>query len=280
MNDDPHAAIATAAASLGIAPPPSPLLADSGVIRYHDHLNDRPGQKNGWYIVISNPDGTTGGTVGSHKLQVSCNWCTSSNRTFTPVEKAEFARKQAEARATAEADRLRRAAEAEAKAARLWPRSRPADPLHPYIVKKGVQTHRARQLGDSLVLDYRNSSGTITTLQFIAPDGQKRFLSGGIVSGSSYRFGPKITDTVICCEGWSTGATLHEATGYPVCVCGSAGNIGPVAVGIRELLPTVSIIIAGDGDPVGRQAAESAAELVNGIVCLPDFSGEVGDDGR
>lgn len=279
MNDDPHHAIITACGEIGTAPPES-LLVDGSVHRYHDRLNDRSGQKNGWYVAHHNPDGTTGGTVGSHKLQVSRNWCTAITHTFTPAEKAEFARKQAEARNKAEAERLRRQAEAEIKAARLHRRSTPLDPLHPYLVSKGVQPHRARQMGDSLVLDYRNIEGKITTLQFIAPDGAKRFLSGGTVAGSSHRFGPKITDAIICCEGWATGATLHEATGHPVCVCGSAGNMAPVAVGIREKYPSITIIVCGDADPVGSKAATDAAELVGGVVCLPDFSGEVIGNGN
>lgn len=279
MIDDPLATISAICEAISISPPDS-LLVDGLVHRYHDRLNDKRGVRNGWYFAIHNPDGTIGGTVGSHKLQLSRNWCTSITRTFTAAEKAEFARKQAAARARAEAKRLQRKAEAEKKAARLWSRSRPADLAHPYIIRKGVQAHRTRQMGDLLVLDYRDIGGRITTLQFISPDGGKRFLSGGAVAGSSHRFGPKITDAVICCEGWATGATLHEATGHPVCVCGSAGNLAPVAKGIREKYPTVSIIIAGDADPVGRKAATDAAEMVNGVVCLPDFSGEVTDHGR
>lgn len=272
MNDDPHRAIADACGEIGAAPPES-LLVDGCVHRYHDRLNDRPGHKNGWYVAHHNPDGTTGGTVGSHKLQVSRNWCTTITRAFTPAERSRFAKEQAEKRLKAEGERLRRHEEAAAKAVRLWRRSRPARPNHTYIIRKGIKPHRARQLGESIVLDYRTPCGIITTLQFIDGDGAKRFLSGGNVRGASHRFGPNITDTVICCEGWATGCSLNEATGHPVCVCGSAGNMAPVALGIREKFPSVCIIVAGDRDPVGSRAATEAAELVNGVVCLPDFSG-------
>lgn len=281
MSDsDPYAAITTAAASIGIAPPPFPLRVDAGVIRYCDHQNDRPGTTNAWYVAISNPDGTTGGSVGSWKALLSAPWCTSTTHVFTTAERAEFARKQAEAKAQAEAERLRLAEETAAKAARLWQKARQLDPAHPYVTRKGTHTHRARQLGNSIVLDYRDLSGKITTLQFIDSSGGKKFLKDGIVSGSSHRFGPKITDVVILAEGFATGATLHEATGHPVAVCGFAGNIGSVAVGIRQKYPAINIIIAGDADPVGKAAAEAAAELVNGVVCLPDFTGEGGNDGR
>lgn len=282
MNDsDAHESASTAAASIGMAAPDSPLIVDGTVKRYHDRLNDSPGKRNGWYIAHHNPDGTTGGTVGSHKLQVSCNWCTAITRTFTPAEKAEFARKQAEARSKAEAERLHRQVLASARADRVWKRSGLAYPLHPYLTKKKVKRHRARMCGDYLIIDYRNVEGKITTLQYIKPNGDKCFLTDGVVKGSSHRFGPKVSDTIICCEGWATGATLYEATGHPVCVCGSAGNIAPVTVGIREKYPAINIIICGDADPVGRKAAFDAAELVGGVVCLPDFSaGAVSENGN
>ncbi len=273
-NDEPHAAISAAAASKGMAPPDYPLVIDGSIKRYHDHANDRPGVRNAWYIGHHNPDGTTGGTIGSNKLQVSCPWITSQRRTFTPAEKAEFARQQAAARLKAEADRLKRHADAAVKAGYLWKKARPADLAHPYIIRKGIQPHRARQTGTALVLDYRNDNGIITTLQFIQLDGEKRFLSGGEVTGSFHRFGghPPFA-YIILAEGFATGCTLHEATGHPVAVCGSAGNMAPVALGIRAKFPGINIIVAGDADPVGAKAATDAAELVNGIVCLPDFEG-------
>lgn len=274
MNDeDAHAAISTAASSIGIAPPDYPLVADSCIKRYHDRLNDRPGTRNAWYIAHYNLDGTTGGSVGSNKLQASVNWCTSARRTFSPEEKARFAKEQAAARLKAETDRRQRQADAAAKAAYLWRRAKPAAPGHPYIIRKGIHPHRARQSGAALVLDYRNNNGIITTLQFIQPDGSKKFLTDGEAGGSSHRFGGQLTDCIILAEGFATGATLHEATGYPVAVCGSAGNLRPVAVGIRERHPGVKIIIAGDADPVGRAKAFDAAEAVNGVICLPDFAG-------
>jgi putative DNA primase/helicase len=278
MNDEEaHAAISAAAASIGSAPPDY-LVIDGGIKSYHDRLNDRPGAKNGRYKACYNADGTIGGFVSNWKTGLSVTWITAHRQTFTPEEKARFAKEQAAARLKAEADRRQRQADAAVKAAYLWRRSRPADPAHPYITRKGIHPHRARQSGAALVLDYRNNNGIITTLQFIQPDSSKKFLSDGEAGGSSHRFGGKLTDTVILAEGFATGATLHEATGYPVAVCGSAGNLRPVAVGIRERHPGVKIIIAGDADPVGRAKALDAAEAVNGVVALPDFEGvEHGD---
>jgi putative DNA primase/helicase len=225
-------------------------------------------------MATHNQDGTTGGAVGSWKLGASATWCTNTRRTFTEAEKAEFARQQAAARAQAEAERLAAQKQAAEKAAQLWRRSRPATPDHPYLARKQVQAHRARQMGEALVFDYRDQHGTITTLQFIQPDGSKRFLSGGKVSGCSHRFGPKVNRVLILAEGFATAATIHEATGHPVTVCGFAGNLQPVAMAARAAFPEAVLIVAGDADPVGRQKALAAAEAVQGQAVFPDF-GEV-----
>lgn len=270
MNDDPVEAIQAAAASIGIAPPDE-ATPDGKLRRYHDRLNDRPGQKNAFCVAHSNPDGTVGGIVGSNKTGQRATWCTSTARTFTPEEKARFAQEQAAARARAEAERLEAQKQAAAKAVQLWDRSRPARPDYPYLFRKGIQRHRARQIGPALVFDYRDQYGTITTLQFIQPDGSKKFLSGGMVAACSHRFGPKVNNILILAEGFATGATIHEATGHPVAVCGFAGNLKPVALAARAAFPEAVLVIAGDSDPVGRQKALEAAEAVQGKAVFPDF---------
>lgn len=272
MSDDPTEALQAAAASIGIAAPDT-LQIDAVVRRYHDRLNDRPGQKNAWYMATPNPDGTTGGAVGSWKLGASVNWCTSSRRTFTEAEKAEFARQRAAAQAKAEAERLEVQKQAEVKAVYLLGQTVPATPDMEYLRRKQVQPHRARRLGSALVFDYRDPHGTITTLQFIQPDGSKRFLSGGRVAACSHRFGPKVNRVLILAEGFATAATIHEATGHPVAVCGFAGNLQPVALAARAAFPDAVLVVAGDSDPVGRQKAIEAAEAVKGRVVFPDFGG-------
>ena len=273
MNNDPSEAIAAAAASIGSSPPEE-IISDSRLRRYHDRLNDRPRQKNAFYVAHANPDGTIGGIVGSNKTGQRATWCTSVTRTYSPADRAEYDRQRAAAAAKAEADRLEAQKQAAAKAVHLWDRSRPAKPDHPYLVRKGIQRHRARQIGPALVFDYRDQNGTITTLQFIQPDGSKRFLSGGIVAACSHRFGPKVNNVLILAEGFATSATIHEATGHPVAVCGFAGNLKPVALAARTAFPAAVLVIAGDADPVGRQKALEAAEAVQGKAVFPDF-GEV-----
>jgi phage/plasmid primase-like uncharacterized protein len=94
-------------------------------------------------------------------------------------------------------------------------------------------------------------------------------------------------DVILITEGYSTAATLHERTGYPVAVAFAAGNLEPVAQACRQRYPCVKIVLAGDNDHtkdheldvrgqpkknVGREQAEQAAAAVGGGVALPPFA--------
>jgi putative DNA primase/helicase len=71
------------------------------------------------------------------------------------------------------------------------------------------------------------------SLQFIGPEGDKRFLSGGRVSGCYLLIGKP--DVTLCiAEGYATGASIHEAAGCAVAVAFNAGNLLPVARTLRR----------------------------------------------
>jgi putative DNA primase/helicase len=92
----------------------------------------------------------------------------------------------------------------------------------------------------------------IHSLQFIGPDGVKRFLTGGRVTGCYFSIGnPKGAAALCIAEGFATGATIHEATGYPVAVAFNAGNLGAVAKTLRGKFPDLPLILCGDFDKSG-----------------------------
>jgi putative DNA primase/helicase len=254
--------------------PPGAINLDGQIHRYHDPAYDKPGEKNAWYKAIDNGDGTAGGSVGHWRLQLKKNWFTGKARTFTAEERQRHAQEQAERRRREAEERERRHQAAADKARQLWKRARPANPRNEYLTRKGIKPHGARQFGDTLVIDYRHPSGKLSTLQFIKPNGSKRFLADGQTAGCYHRIGLTRPDSVITLvEGFATGATIHEATGYPVAVCGSAGNLKPVALAILEKFPLITIVVCGDADPVGQAKAQEAAEAVNGAAIVPQFPG-------
>lgn len=75
------------------------------------------------------------------------------------------------------------------------------------------------------------------------------------------------TTQVILCEGYATGATLHEATGKTVFVCFDIGNIAAVAKELAEKHPHVEVILASDYDLEKEQAG-----LINALLLSQQFN--------
>jgi putative DNA primase/helicase len=87
------------------------------------------------------------------------------------------------------------------------------------------------------------------------------------------------SEIIVICEGFATGASIHEATGYKVFVAFDAGNMVKVAPLIWAKYPDAIILIAEDHDlPAkgksegeGQRAAREAAKACSGIVVKTGF---------
>lgn len=148
---------------------------------------------------------------------------------------------------------------------------------HDYLTRKGIQPNGVKIEGDKLLIPMRDTAGTIHSLQTILPDGTKMFLSGGRVKGCYFGIG-KPDGVLIVCEGFATGASLYECTGYAVAVAFSAGNLAAVAIALRAKYPSLEIIIAADDDSEtlgnpGLTKATAAAQAAGGALAVPIFQG-------
>lgn len=85
---------------------------------------------------------------------------------------------------------------------------------------------------------------------------------------------------ILIAEGYSTAATIHEATGKPVVVSTTSNNLKHVAVALHQRYLDTSIYIMADDDrylePQGKMnaglvKAKEAAKVVDGSVISPDF---------
>lgn len=251
-------------------------VPDGDIHRFHVP-GDKSGTLNGWYTLFA--DGIASGAFGSWKAGGASTWC---SREPADHREAEQVRQRIEqARRQREAEQQRRQLKAANLAQRWWRDARRADPNHPYLIAKGVRSYSLRQRRDELLVPLY-SGGVLVNLQRIAPDGDKHFLFGGRVKGCYSPMGRIAPGKPLCiCEGWATGATLHES-GYTVACAMNAGNLKPVALALKAEYHCVEIIIAGDddrrteGNP-GRTAANAAAIAVGGLVAFPDWPNSAPD---
>jgi putative DNA primase/helicase len=180
------------------------------------------------------------------------------------------------ARARAEAEKRDKQRAAAAKAQEFWDGCEPADPAHPYLQKKQVQPHRLRQSEDGHLVVPMHAGGKLVSVQTISPDGEKWFLSGGRKKGAYSRLGAKPTATLLLCEGFATGASLHECLALPVAVCFDASNLEHAGRALRAKLPNTTFVFCGDSDETpgnpGKTAAIAAAKATRGRWMIPIFT--------
>lgn len=250
-------------------------IPDGQIHRFHVP-GDRAGSRNGWYVLYL--DGLACGAFGSWKASGSSTW--SSRRPADHLEAQLVAQRIEQARRQREAEQHQRQQVAAAEAMGLWTVAEPAAPDHPYLTRKGCQPHGLRQLGDVLLVPLYLGR-VLVNLQRIYPDSGKRFLPGGRVTGCYSPIGRLEPGArLYLCEGWATGATIHEYNGAAVACAMNAGNLFAAGDRLRRAYPDSPLIVAGDddrqteGNP-GRTAAErAAADLGAYGVVFPPWSGE------
>ena len=258
--------------------PPEEIVADGAIHRFPS--DGRRGDDAGWYVLHA--DGIPAGCYGCWRTGVEETWRADVGRPLTAAEKEEQRANEAAARQAREAEKSQRHAETALKAKKIWDSARTPDQDHPYLVSKRLSTKGVRQTGEKLVVPVRNSS-ELHSLQFISPDGSKRFLTGGGVRGCYFSIGnPKNAASLCVAEGFATGATIHEATGHPVVVAFNAGNLQPVAKTLSERYPDLPLIICGDDDAEtegnpGRTKATEAARSVGARLAFPERLDGVAD---
>lgn len=168
-----------------------------------------------------------------------------------------------------------------------WASADPTYSSHPYLTAKGIKPNGTRLDREHILVPLFDAAGELTSLQSIDPAGHKLFEAELPVAGSAFVMGtpiPMAKAPVLVCEGFATGASLHEATGQTVVVTFNAGNLAKVAERLVAAFPKTRWIVAGDDDRhkapnVGREAAGNAAQVLRCEAVFPVFpEGHLGTD--
>lgn len=219
-----------------------------------------------------------------------------AERTPLSAEEIEARKRKREAEEKAEQQRrAERMAQAAAQANTIWESATELDDdEHPYLKRKlvksfGLRIGRFRNQDGALLVPIRNIDGQITSLQAIFQNenpqlGRDRdYLPGGQKRGCFHVIGNKPTGSnpvIVICEGYSTGASIHMATGYCVVVAFDAGNVPNVAKLMRQQFGRATIVVAADNDQWhedgkqndGVHYARQASITTGGLLAVPKFS--------
>lgn len=257
---------------------PGLILSDGKLHRFKcegDHAD------NSWYVLHSH-DRFAAGAFGCWKRQINQTWNSSNGSELTGEERRQLRQKLQESERDRRTEEEKRQSEAKLKASELLSAAT-VPQSHPYLERKKCGIHGELRVDKDglLLLPLRDSSGTLQSLQFIAPDkrfnGQrdKDFIFGGKVQGCFYTISDNPQGPLVICEGYATGASVFEATGFATICAMNCGNMLAVAQSIRKLHPSRVIVLAADNDRFttdnpGLTKATQAAKTVNGCVAVPD----------
>jgi phage/plasmid primase-like uncharacterized protein len=277
----PEAQLIDAMRAAGLQPPEE-ILMDGKIHRFKSGTKGAPGHgdKPGWYLVFG--DGIPAGRFGCWRAGMEVTWRADVGRKLTQTEEMSHAKRLAEAKALRDAALERQHQVASETVEKIWTTANPANAEHPYLAKKGIQTHGARITGDGrLVLPLYDEDGTLATLQYIDHEGGKLYHPGGQTGGKFWMVGSlDEPGTLFVAEGFATAATIHETTDRPVVVAYSASNLVPVTGTLREMYgATQDIVIVADHDQsgVGQRYAEQASAKYGARMVMPPILGDAND---
>lgn len=257
---------------------PNELIADGRIHRFSS--NGKPSDNAGWYVLFT--DGIAAGAFGCWREDVKINWCSVDKATLTQSEMHEFNKKMAEAKKLREHEEEINRTKARSKASKIWEQSVKPPTDHPYLISKRVQSHGLKLSRGKLIVPLYDQNQVIQSLQFIGPDGEKRFLRGGLTKGCYFPIEGALDKILYIAEGFATAATVHEVTGSAVAVAFYANNLEPIAKALREKFPNLEIVICADddhqtkGNPGIRKAIEAATATRSKVV-IPEFDGNRSD---
>lgn len=249
-------------------------------------VGDKAGEKSGFYIAYL--DGHPAGYVKNNRTGQEERW-KAKGHSLSPAEKAKLAAESASKLQQRE-EQKRQAQEAAVGRIKHYMRGyQPVSEPTPYLQAKGIQPQPGiftDRTGQKTYIPVYNIEGELRSMQYIQPDGTKRFAKDSQQEGCLHVVGGRdlqTASTIVLAEGYATAATINEATDETVaCVAAfNSGNLPLVATELSRRYPEKQFLVAGDDDLAvqakqgrnpGREKAMEAAAVLNCPAVLPVFA--------
>ena len=243
---------AMAAAGLG-----RPEIEADGRIHRFDLPDEKRGKKTGWYLLY--PDELPAGVFGRWDDDSTKQSWNAKGATYnlTHEEQAQIKARMKHAQEAREQKRKEAHHAAAQKLYSLYMRLPEATvDSCPYLQRKQVGVFGgARALKDTLCVPMLDKEFRFSGLQFIAAKkptdgGTDKKIGKDIMAGGLFNVLHGDSSTVYLCEGYSTGASIHMATGNTVVLAFNAGNLMAVGKIIKESgrFQDAKLVVAADDD--------------------------------
>jgi len=271
--DDILQKFSTAISEAGLNFPASSIISDGAIHRFKQ-IGDKG--EPCWYVLHITSNGLTYGAFGCFKRNIKGTWCAKDNNKLSLEEKKRLDESYKEIKKQIESEKKTYYLKGVQNATEIWNKASIASDNHKYLLKKKVKNYGLRlDVNGDLIIPLLDNKNNLHGLQFIKPDGAKKFLSGTDKKGHYFSIRGD-TDKTFIVEGYATAATVYEATGYTVIIAFDAYNLLPVAQVISKKYPSSQIIIASDNDAyskhnIGVEKATEAARSINAKLAIPQF---------
>src|SRR3546814_671140 len=141
---------------------------DTGDLVRFPISGDRGDKKSGYYRL--HDDERPNGFVGDWRSGQRWDWRPEIAATLNREAAIAHRKKMDDRRA----ERQRQAENAAIAAQMKWRRARPADPNHPYLVRKKILPNGARQIGNGILIPVHAPNGHLMSVKTIYPAGSKK----------------------------------------------------------------------------------------------------------
>lgn len=242
--------------------------------------DDKRGQRTGVYVGYL--DGKPAGWYQDHRVHPDPVKWKATGREMDPEAQAHLRAQAAQRRMEREAEQQRAYGHNARRAGQAYELMPNAAEDQAYLQNKGVKAFPGVRMDKRgrLVIPLRNENEEVRTLQRIDETGFKSLKKNGQKAGNYFVVGDQELrngEPILYAEGYSTSASIAEATGRPVVMTVDAGNLPPVAEKLKSRYPDSPHVVLGDDDRdnkvnKGREKAEEAAALTGGTFEVPEFS--------
>ncbi|EJY2733166.1 hypothetical protein OFZ05_004351 [Salmonella enterica] len=243
--------------------------------------DDKKGEKTGVYAGYL--DGVPAGWYQDHRIHDQPVKWVSTGQQVDAEAQAHLRAIAAQNRIDRENALQRQYAHNARRAGQVYNAMPVADGSQEYLVKKGVKAFPGVKADkkNRVVIPLVNEEGEVRTLQRISANGFKSLKKNGQKTGNFFVVGGELKngEPVLYAEGYSTAASISEATNRPVIMTVDAGNLPKVADKLKDKYPDSLHVVLGDDDRKnavnkGMAKAEEAAIIANGVFTVPAFTAE------
>ena len=243
--------------------------------------DDKKGEKTGVYAGYL--DGVPAGWYQDHRIHDQPVKWVSTGQQVDAEAQAHLRAIAAQNRIDRENALQRQYAHNARRAGQVYNAMPVADGSQEYLVKKGVKAFPGVKADkkNRVVIPLVNEEGEVRTLQRISANGFKSLKKNGQKTGNFFVVGGELKngEPVLYAEGYSTAASISEATNRPVVMTVDAGNLPKVADKLKDKYPDSLHVVLGDDDRKnavnkGMAKAEEAAIIANGVFTVPAFTAE------